>query len=217
MFTPMSPDSFEPFNGLSGLCALARDEDLRLVWCNDEYARYEGHDQASLIGTRPESVLTAPAAKDRIDRMQSVLTTGRVVSFYQVWKGARWHNRIWPLDPTAFGHRGVFAIMHKSFDPAPSVATPDRPSVPLAPVSDLGDLRKLTRRELEVLYWLATGMSINDIAAELFRSPKTIGRHAESIHRKMGYTNRAELVLDAAKRGLVGFTKDEWGSLIQAI
>lgn len=212
----MSPHLFEPFNGLSGLCALARDEDLRLVWCNEEYARYEGHAPAALLGTRPEFVLAMPAAKDRINRMQGVLDAGGVVSFYQVWKGARWHNRIWPLDPAAFGHRGVFAIMHKSIDPT-SPSEPGSPPVVLAPVSDLGDLRKLTRRELEVLYWLATGLSINDIAAELFRSHKTIGRHAESIHRKMGYTNRAELVLDAAKRGLVGFTNDEWGELVQAV
>lgn len=216
----MSPSLFQPFDGLPGLCALARDEELRLVWCNEEYARYEGRDVSALIGSRPESVLSMPAAKDRIDRMRSVLARGGVVSFYQVWKGVRWHNRIWPLDPQAFGHGGVFAIMHKSVDPLPDAtqsAGEDRPPVVLAPVSDLGELRVLTRRELEVFYWLATGMPINDIAAELFRSPKTIGRHAESIHRKLGYTNRAELVLDAAKRGLVGFTTEEWVGLVRAV
>lgn len=217
LFEPMSPKSFAPFDGLEGLCALARDEDFRLLWCNETYARMIGKERASLIGTTPEDLLPAHLATERKAQMRTALTQGRVVSFYQLWHGSRWHNRVWPLDPAAFEREGFFIIMNKSVDPAPPhQPASEGPPVLLTRANDLGDLGVLSKRELEVLYYLAGGLTINQIAAELFRSPKTIGRHTENIHRKMGYINRAELVRDATSRGLVAFTSQEWASLVKA-
>lgn len=214
LFEPMSPLAFAPFDGLEGLCALARDEHFRLLWCNDTYARLIGVERARLIGSTPEDLLPAHLATDRKDQMRAALAGGRVVSFYQLWHGARWHNRVWPLDPAAFSCEGYFLIMNKSVDPADPAS--EAPPVLLTRANDLGDLGVLSKRELEVLYYLAGGLTINQIAAELFRSPKTIGRHTENIHRKMGYSNRAELVRDATARGLVAFTTQEWASLVNA-
>jgi DNA-binding CsgD family transcriptional regulator len=214
LFVPMSPQAFAPFDGLEGLCALARDEDFRLLWCNETYARILGADRATLIGSTPEDLLPAHFATDRKTQMRTALAEGRVVSFYQLWHGSRWHNRVWPLDPAAFDREGYFIIMNKSVDPAEPPS--EGPPVLLTRAHDLGDLGVLSKRELEVLYYLAGGLTINQIATELFRSPKTIGRHAENIHRKMGYINRAELVRDATSRGLVAFTTQEWASLVKA-
>lgn len=211
LFSPMSPAAFAPFDGLEGLCALARDEEFRLVWCNDHYARVVGRPQAQIIGTRPEDLFPTDLARERKGHMRRALTEGRMVSFYQLWHGARWHTRVWPLDPKAFGHEGFFIIMSKSVDPSPTEAT--QPVI-LTRASHLGDLEVLSKRELEVLYYLACGLTVNQIASELFRSPKTIGRHTENIHRKMGYTSRAELVQDATRRGLVAFTSEEWTDLV---
>jgi DNA-binding NarL/FixJ family response regulator len=85
---------------------------------------------------------------------------------------------------------------------------------PTAKTADLGPLDILTPRELEVFYYLAAGMSAGDVARTLFRSEKTIGRHVENIHKKMGYTNRAQLVRDAVENGLVTFTSEEWLKLV---
>lgn len=213
LFTPISPETFAPFDGLEGLCALARDEEFRIVWCNNEYARKLRTIPDTLIGTRPIDVLPPKLAHDRQARFTTVIREGRMVSFYQLWCGYRWHTRVWPLDPEAFGRPGLFILMHKAVDPPEAELNPDRPVI-LSPVNDLGELSVLTRRELEVLYFLASGMTVNEIASELFRSPKTIGRHAENIHRKMGYASRAELVLDATRRGLVAFTSEEWAHLV---
>lgn len=216
LFVPMSPAAFAPFDGLENLCALARDEDFRLLWCNETYASVIGAERARLIGTSPEDLLPADLARERKVQMRTALTQGRMVSFYQLWLGSRWHTRVWPLDHAAFDRDGFFIIMNKSVDQTPP-STPDHPHeqpVLLTRANHLGDLSVLSKRELEVLYYLAGGLTINQIAAELFRSPKTIGRHTENIHRKMGYANRAELVRDATSRGLVAFTTQEWTSLV---
>ncbi len=51
----------------------------------------------------------------------------------------------------------------------------------------------LSAREFEVLRLYATGMSINDIAAQLHRSKQTISSQKNSAMRKIGVDNDAEL------------------------
>jgi len=48
----------------------------------------------------------------------------------------------------------------------------------------------LTTREGEVLTWIANGKSNRDIGVILGLSPRTINKHLERIHRKMGVENR---------------------------
>jgi len=55
-------------------------------------------------------------------------------------------------------------------------------------------LKTLTRRESEVLEFIIKGLSNDQIAQELFRSPKTIDKHCQSIYKKTGLHKRVNLV-----------------------
>lgn len=48
----------------------------------------------------------------------------------------------------------------------------------------------LTAREAEVLTWIANGKANRDIGAILELSPRTINKHLERIHKKLGVENR---------------------------
>ena len=52
----------------------------------------------------------------------------------------------------------------------------------------------LTQREAEILALLAEGLSVNQIAERLGRSPYTVHDHVKSLHRKLGVRRRAALV-----------------------
>lgn len=52
----------------------------------------------------------------------------------------------------------------------------------------------LTSREEEVLWHLLSGASVPDIALKLGRSVFTVHDHVKSLHRKLGATNRGQLV-----------------------
>jgi DNA-binding NarL/FixJ family response regulator len=60
----------------------------------------------------------------------------------------------------------------------------------------------LSRREVEVLRMMATGMSISDAADHLFISVKTVKNHLSSIYRKLGCHDRSQAVLRARLRSL---------------
>ncbi len=63
----------------------------------------------------------------------------------------------------------------------------------LAPQQPQGYLAGLTRREVEVLHLVAKGKTDNEIAEELFISPRTVGTHVGNMLNKTGTNNRVEL------------------------
>lgn len=55
----------------------------------------------------------------------------------------------------------------------------------------------LTRRESEVLLWIARGKSNRDIADILGLSPRTVNKHLEQVYVKLGVENRASAAIKA--------------------
>lgn len=62
---------------------------------------------------------------------------------------------------------------------------------------------RLTSREMEVLSWMAHGLSNGEIASRLVVSPETIKFHVSNILSKLGCGTRTEAVAIALSRGLV--------------
>jgi DNA-binding NarL/FixJ family response regulator len=69
----------------------------------------------------------------------------------------------------------------------------------LAPVMGAG----LSEREVEVLRLAARGRATKQIAAELFKSPKTADNHIQRIYSKIGVNTRAGATLFAMEHGLL--------------
>jgi DNA-binding NarL/FixJ family response regulator len=63
-------------------------------------------------------------------------------------------------------------------------------------------LDQLTEREREIVAWVATGRSNDEIAAELVVSPATVRTHVSRAMIKLGARDRAQLVVFAVQSGL---------------
>ncbi len=68
-----------------------------------------------------------------------------------------------------------------------------------------GDLERggLTRRELEVMRFVAVGRTNREIALELYLSPRTVDMHVRNILAKLGCRSRADATRRAGELGLV--------------
>jgi NarL family two-component system response regulator LiaR len=62
----------------------------------------------------------------------------------------------------------------------------------------------LTRRELEVLHWVARGAPNKEIAHAIGVQEATVRAHVSNMLGKLNLANRSQLVLYAVKIGLVG-------------
>lgn len=65
-------------------------------------------------------------------------------------------------------------------------------------------LDRLTRREKEVLGWLATGMSLDAIASQLFLSRNTVRTHIQNMLSKLNVHSAVAAVAVARRAGLYG-------------
>jgi DNA-binding CsgD family transcriptional regulator len=66
----------------------------------------------------------------------------------------------------------------------------------------------LTEREAEVLRLVAAGLTNNEIATELFLSPKTVSRHLSNIFTKLGVSSRASATAFAVEHHLFARSRD---------
>jgi predicted ATPase/DNA-binding CsgD family transcriptional regulator/DNA-binding XRE family transcriptional regulator len=62
----------------------------------------------------------------------------------------------------------------------------------------------LTRRQAEILGYLAGGRTSREIAADLVVSTGTVDRHIATIYRKLGVSNRSQATRYALRHGLLG-------------
>ncbi|HHG86119.1 MAG TPA: response regulator transcription factor, partial [Bacteroidetes bacterium] len=61
----------------------------------------------------------------------------------------------------------------------------------------------LSKRELEILEQLCQGLNYQEIASNLFISPKTVRKHIENIYRKLRVHNKVDAVRLANKHRLI--------------
>lgn len=64
-------------------------------------------------------------------------------------------------------------------------------------------IEPLTPREMEILQFLAQGMTDPEIAARLIVSTRTVRSHNSRMYSKMGVANRTQAVLVGQRRGWV--------------
>ncbi len=80
---------------------------------------------------------------------------------------------------------------------------PNRPTAAADKNAPESRLSKITPRELQILRMIGKGMSRNEIAAAIHRSPKTVDAHRSSIMEKLGLHDRVELARFAIREGIV--------------
>jgi len=158
-------------------------------------------------------MLPPTAARERGAIHRRVIETGRPSSQHEFLHDSRLRSTVLPLDADGFGHAGVLVVLkHAPFEPHLDSAAA---RLPLIASPALGRLVHLSSRELQVLYYIASGMTTNAIAESACRSSKTIEKQINSIHTKLRTGSRAELVRFAAERGIQSFSDDEWQDIVE--
>ncbi|MCA9303491.1 MAG: PAS domain-containing protein, partial [Phycisphaerales bacterium] len=208
----IKPEDLSFFNQLLGQAVIIRDETMQICWCNDAYVRMgSGRTREEIIGSTMRDFMAPIAAKEREDILRTVIETEKPSAHIQFCGDKRLLNVLLPLYHDAFGKRGVLIVIMN----APLVSPEElSESVPLVTTPCLNELDALSARELEVFYYIATGLSNSEIADLLFRAVKTIENHVASIHRKLQTSNRSKLVRYGVERGIPAFTPEQWKILI---
>jgi len=191
-----------PFVGIAVLCATGR-----FVYLNDWVARAMRGPSATareIVGRSLHDEFQSTWADERLQAVRHVMLTGRPLVVRVLWDGLQymtWFRALTPPD-AAPGRGAVIAMAHRVMGDAREFLTPGMEGYRESSTVRLGPLNKLSTPELRVLALLGRGLSVREVAKQLFRAEKTVEFHRTSIHRKLKIADRVELASIAQRAGL---------------
>lgn len=139
---------------------------------------------------------------ERLEVIRRVLAERKPLAMTHILHGRRIYSTVWPIaDHRPPYGRVVVISRERAPHEAASCLEEEVPCIASAYI-DLGELDVLSPRELEVLVMLGHGLTVPEVAARLFRSPKTVERHKASIASKLGTHRQSDLVAIVTSIGL---------------
>lgn len=178
---------------LIGVATLNRD-----LWIERVNARWlELHAGGSRLcgdGTPLSTLFDPPQAAEWQRLIERALCENGPLGLLAIRAGRRVQSTVRPLE------RDAVIVLTVAGECEPAEPAPFE--VVESAVVDLGELDRLTRRELEVLALIGRGLGRERIAAALYRSPKTVDNHMAAILAKLGAGGRADLIKHASRAGL---------------
>ena len=194
--------------------------DGRLLYCNQQAVRIVRGDEstetpADFIGRNFSEWNPDAYVRDRLGLMQRVASDGRPRVMRSIWRGRQYYTWVSFLpadsessDADARIDRVLFSVRRLEGVLSQDDTQGCDAEYVESHTADLGPLRVLSPREIEVLALIGQGLSVQNIADALGRSVKTIEKHRTSIGRKLGGATRPELILAARHAGLLMRDRD---------
>jgi ATP/maltotriose-dependent transcriptional regulator MalT len=122
--------------------------------------------------------------------MRSFLDEGKPVETLLKIATAQWQDH----DQIAYARKLLAAFYQEQAE---------RPAPPAKTSRDDTLIEALTERELEVLHLIAAGRSNQEIADNLVISVRTVKKHVENIHAKLGVQSRTQAAARARELNLL--------------
>lgn len=184
-----------------GAIALVLDREGRCHYCNRVFASSLGKSVGEIVGKRLHDLFSEEYASERLRIIERALGTGRGQQFMCSFAEMRIEACYRPIMP-ADGSPPRFVFVIGRLASSIVVGFEDADEYALEG-GGRGVIEGLTARELDVLRMIGEGMSTAEIAAKLFRTPKTIEAHRAALGRKLGVSNRVQLARIAMRANLV--------------
>lgn len=181
------------------------DETMRVIAANARALAALQRVHPRPLGRHVAEFFPADVAAERTDLLRRALQGARPLRIFGMLSGV-WSSVTYrPVKLNGQGQRAVLVVcpnaVHSETEPNHTDKAFAVDTVRVRQ-DDLGNLERLTERELEVLRLVGTGLSTNEIAHKLYRSHKTVDGHLLSIRKKLGNLSRVDLARVAINAGL---------------
>jgi DNA-binding CsgD family transcriptional regulator len=200
-----------------GVFAAALDAAGRFVWTSRSYAGILGIDPASLRGQSVTTRFPPAWARERMGVISRALHERTFLSTTEIFRGKRVEGAIIPVldaQPTPVViYAGRFGL---------GLARPgDAPVNQLVPLqleeADWGPLSVLSRRELEVLRLIASGLDNGSIAKSIHRTKRAVEWHIKNLYAGLGCEQRTDLYRLGAQAGLPEIDDAHWDRMVAKV
>jgi PAS domain S-box-containing protein len=193
----------------------AIDADGRIVLWNRAAESMLGHTEREVIGRQCCELLLGDDENGnrlccRGCHIKEIARTGTPVHSFDMRTRTKGGSRIWVnvstlrVSSNGAGDRTVHLIRDVTATREILSMIRERLATPATPVPSAPDGNSaLTRREIEILHLIASGLNTKDTAERLHVSPATIRNHVQNILGKLGAHSRLEAVAYANRHRLI--------------
>ncbi len=194
-------------SGFHATSILALTPDGTILFANQVAVNgFPGFTSETVIGSNMLDLAPREWAEERIEIMKLAIERGHPIIVLEILVGTRLSTTFSPIKYKRDGEdhwKVLVTVEHVTPMKLDYLRKQKSPEELInATHIDLGPLRVLTPRELEVLALMGQGLRQKQIAERLHRSVSTIDRHRERIGVKLGIADRIELVALAREAAL---------------
>jgi DNA-binding CsgD family transcriptional regulator len=202
----MTKEIFEILTHEPGTGVVVMNRDGAVLYANDESLRLFFSDSTTRDDVQGKSILeigfSKEWAQERLALLQRIELSGEECLLRTIWDGKQQFSWFRLLSEAGEPFRVLIVTRRVGAGSEAEYLLESEMAVIQSDVIGLGELCKLTRRELEVLALIGRGLTSKEIAGLLHRSIKTVENHRMSLGNKLHKSNRVELAMMAREAGL---------------
>jgi len=202
----LTEEIFEILTHEPGTGVVVMNHDGTVLYANKESLRLFFSDTTTHDDVHGKSILEIGFpkawAEERLALLRRIELTGEECLLRTIWDGKQQFSWFRVLSEAGEPFRVLVVTRRVGAGSEAEHLLESEMAVIQSDVVGLGELCKLTRRELEVLALIGRGLTSKEIAGLLHRSIKTVDNHRMSLGTKLQKSNKVEFAMMAREVGL---------------
>ena len=179
------------------------------------YSTSTGVNGHSMVGRRLNEFFRPAWCDERLGVVRRAIRTGTPIATVEIFRSRRLEGAYLPAlgDPSStlavfIGRFGLSCPLadDKSFQQFEHLLEPE-----------WGELSKLSRRELEVLRLIASGLDNGQIAKAIHRTKRAVEWHISGLYRTLNVLQRTDLFRIGLVAGLPEIDEDHWNRMMERV
>lgn len=200
---------------IPGVFAAVYDREGRYLWISDSFTKVLGLASPPEIGRSIVELFDSAWCRERMDVIKRALVEGTPFATVEIFRGRRLEAAFVPVNAGTPAAAVMYIGRFGLWLPTPANNSHNSgPEAQLLETADWGFLSVLTRRELEVLRFIAKGLTNEAIAQHIHRTKRAVEWHIQKLYEHLNCGQRSDLLKYGLTAGLHEIDDEHWDRMM---
>lgn len=202
-------------NVFPGTFSMCLDGSGTVKAVSPSYSSSTGVNGHSMVGRRLNEFFRPAWCDERLSVVRRAMRTGTPIATVEIFRSRRLEGAFLPASDESASPVAVFVGRFGLTCSLPEDKSSQQFEHLLEP--EWGQLSKLSRRELEVLRLIASGLDNGQIAKAIHRTKRAVEWHISGLYRSLNVLQRTDLFRIGLIAGLPDIDEDHWNRMMERV